>query len=143
MDDGHELLVPGVKPADLPVVSVISIAALLHPGKQQVTVPPIEGSAKTRQMEVFERDADREMTKDKMRLSLRIAAIHKHRELILGALGCGAFGNPVEDVVDCWLEVLTENEFAGGWWKAIWFAVYDRQGEGNAEKFASLAGLKV
>ncbi|EFX00824.1 hypothetical protein CMQ_1905 [Grosmannia clavigera kw1407] len=62
---------------------------------------------------VFAKDRDRDATKAKMRLTLRAAARHGHDQLVLGALGCGVFGNPAEDVAHCWLEVLHEDEFAG------------------------------
>ncbi|OAA54348.1 hypothetical protein SPI_08967 [Niveomyces insectorum RCEF 264] len=75
---------------------------------------------------VFAHERDRSTTKAKMRLTLRVAAAQGHRELVLGALGCGVFGNPSEDVARCWLEVLREAEFTGGHeWEEVVFAVYD------------------
>lgn len=86
----------------------------------------------------------RELMKGKMRLSLRMAAHRGHGLLVLGALGCGAFKNPKEEVAACWLEVLQEVEFQGGWWEEVWFAVYDRRNEGNFEVFENvLGGVKV
>ncbi len=64
-----------------------------------------------------------------------MAGTKGHTMLVLGAIGCGAFRNPPEEVVRCWQEVLNEAEFAGGWFKEIWFAVYDRRNEGNFEIF--------
>ncbi|TPX16581.1 uncharacterized protein E0L32_003875 [Thyridium curvatum] len=95
-----------------------------------------------RRKEVFERVSDRESTKARMRMTLRMAARRGHRLLVLGALGCGAFKNPVEDVAECWLEVLREPEFRGGWWREVWFAVYDRRNEGNFEVFERILGGK-
>ena len=141
MDSDHRLLVPDVRPADLPVVSVVSIAALCRPDKKTIQVT--DGDV-ARKKEIFTRPGDRELTKAKMRLSLRIAATNGHSSLVLGALGCGAFGNPTETVADCWREVLEEPEFSGGWWRHICFAVYDRRGEGNFEIFRKvLASLEV
>jgi uncharacterized protein (TIGR02452 family) len=60
--------------------------------------------------------------------------------LVLGALGCGAFRNPPEEVAICWLEVLQEEEFGGGWWDTIWFAIYDTRNEGNFEVFEKILG---
>ena len=51
--------------------------------------------------DVFKHAADRGLTKAKMRLTLRLAAIKGHSRLVLGALGCGAFKNPTEDVALC------------------------------------------
>ncbi|EAQ84236.1 hypothetical protein CHGG_10640 [Chaetomium globosum CBS 148.51] len=84
---------------------------------------------------VFQSDTDRDLTKRNMRLVLRIAAHHRHRHLVLGALGCGVYANPPEDVAHCWLEVLREDEFSGGWWQQICFAVFDPSGTGNYEVF--------
>ena len=80
------------------------------------------------------------MTKEKMRLCLRMAASRGHGLLVLGALGCGAFGNPPEEVAACWLEVLRDDEFGGGWWREIWFAVFDGRNEGNFEVFERVLG---
>ncbi|KAK3319448.1 hypothetical protein B0H66DRAFT_624257 [Apodospora peruviana] len=85
----------------------------------------------------------RSLTKDKMRLCLRMAAARGHTMLVLGLLGCGAFGNPPGEVADCWLEVLNEEEFRGGWFKEIWFAVYDRKNEGNFEVFRETLDGKI
>lgn len=92
---------------------------------------------------VFANPADRVLTKDKMRLCLRMAAIKGHTMLVLGAIGCGAFRNPPREIANCWLEVLSETEFAGGWFKEIWFAVYDKRKEGNFEIFNDVFDGKV
>ncbi|KAL2262407.1 hypothetical protein VTK26DRAFT_1456 [Humicola hyalothermophila] len=92
---------------------------------------------------VFADPADRVLTKDKMRLCLRMAATNGHTMLVLGAIGCGAFRNPPREIARCWWEVLSESEFAGGWFKEIWFAVYDKRNEGNFEIFADVFDGKV
>lgn len=125
---GHHLLSAPV--TDLPVVSALTIAALFNP---QVHTFFVQGNAETPGFEkqVFARDEDRDITKAKMRLGLRIAATCGHGLLVLGALGCGVFGNPPEDVAHCWLEVLQEYEFSGNRWQEVWFAVYDPNNDGN------------
>ena len=145
MSEGHKLMVPETALPNLPVVSALSVAGIRHPevkpageeaggagsepttsgGKQKTGKGPF----------VFADPAARDLTKDKMRLSLRMAGANGHTMLVLGAIGCGAFRNPPEEVVKCWQEVLGEAEFAGGWFKEIWFAVYDRRNEGNFEIF--------
>ncbi|KAK3307707.1 uncharacterized protein B0T15DRAFT_493173 [Chaetomium strumarium] len=92
---------------------------------------------------VFADPAARELTKDKMRLCLRMAGAKGHTMLVLGALGCGAFRNPPQEVARCWQEVLGEAEFAGGWFREIWFAVYDRRNEGNFDVFRDAFDGKV
>lgn len=136
--DDHVLLRPAVAAADLPVLSVLSVAAVRDPKLAEGQ------STSGDRRQVFAKDADRILTKDKMRLTLRMAATKGHDCLVLGALGCGAYKNPPEEIADAWKEVLSENEFAGGWWREIWFAVLDKSNEGNFEVFEKvLAGLKV
>lgn len=142
---GHNLLVPDTEPIDLPIISVISIAAPtrvkagvqkigLTDGVQRVTI----------EREVYARREDRDRMKMKMRFCLRIAASKGHGLLVLGAFGCGSFGNPKDDAAACWLEVLRESEFQGGWWEEIWFAVLDPSGDGNFEIFEdTLAGVQI
>ncbi|KAM5354385.1 hypothetical protein ACJ41O_001034 [Fusarium nematophilum] len=136
-DSGHKLLMPDVKVEDLPIVSVLSIAALRTPPVDRIVLNTPGGTV---QNEVFSRPSDRELTKTKMRLCLRMAARRDHGLLVLGALGCGAFRNPPKEVANCWLEVLKEQEFQGGWWEEVWFAVFDRRNEGNLEVFEEVLG---
>ncbi|KAI9775139.1 MAG: hypothetical protein M1835_005922 [Candelina submexicana] len=114
---GHALLDLN-RPDDLPVVSVVSVAAIRD--------PPLTSDGKG-----YARRGDRELMKEKLRMVLRIAGVNGHRRLVLGALGCGAFRNPREEVVRCWREVFREGEFGGGWWESVVFAVLDGSGEGG------------
>ncbi|KAI1112563.1 hypothetical protein F5Y14DRAFT_421553 [Nemania sp. NC0429] len=150
MSSGHHQI--AVEPARLPVVSVLTIAALRNPEirtfqlrtSHVVAGEPDMIRETTRDKHVFRHDHDRDITKGKMRLALRMAARHGHRKLVLGALGCGVFGNPPEDIAHCWLSVLREDEFAGNRWSDVCFAVYDPNREGNYEIFRDiLAGRRV
>lgn len=49
----------------------------------------------------------------KMRGVLTIAEMKGCRKLVLGAWGCGAYGNPVVDVAQAWSRVLSGKETAG------------------------------
>lgn len=139
MSKGHRLY--ACPAAEMPVVSVVSVAALKKPQTRRVAVASGSGTPVMR--EVFS-EGDRVLTKGKMRMSLRLAAARGHDLLVLGALGCGAFGNPPAEVVDCWREVLSEAEFGGGRWREIVFAVLDVKGEGNFRVFEEgLSGLEV
>ncbi|CAI6087539.1 unnamed protein product [Clonostachys chloroleuca] len=138
MPSGHNLLVPDVSPADLPIVSVLSIAAPRCPDVARASEQTPTGGFVART--VYAQSEVRELMKDKMRLCLRMAAQRDHGLLVLGALGCGAFRNPPREVAHCWLEVLKEAEFEGGWWEEVWFAVYDRRNEGNFEVFEEILG---
>ncbi|OAQ64122.1 mitochondrial chaperone BCS1 [Pochonia chlamydosporia 170] len=138
MASGHKLLMPGFLVEDLPVVSVLSIAALRCPKTNRVRFNTPDGQVHEKL--VYANPSDRGLTKAKMRLCLRMAAQRNHGLLVLGALGCGAFKNPKEEVAQCWLEVLREQEFQGGWWEEIWFAVFDTRREGNFEVFEDILG---
>jgi uncharacterized protein (TIGR02452 family) len=49
---------------------------------------------------------DRSIVENKMRAVLRIAAQKGVKKLVLGAWGCGAYGNPVFDIAQAWKRVL-------------------------------------
>ncbi|KAI9756715.1 MAG: mitochondrial import inner membrane translocase subunit tim54 [Chaenotheca gracillima] len=119
---GHHLMDLS-DPRSLPVLSVISAAAIRDPVVTQ-TVPPR-----------YRRREDRDVMKLKMGMILRIAVIKRHRRLVLGALGCGAFANPPEDVAECWKEVFAENEFQQGWFESVIFAVMGEGPNSNFEIF--------
>jgi uncharacterized protein (TIGR02452 family) len=130
MSRGHSLLTPTEQPADLPVTSVISVAALRYPKL-------------TDDKKEYKNEGQRAETKRKIRLTLRVAAMKGHTKLVLGALGCGVFGNPPKEVADCFLEVFREKEFQGGWWEEVVFAIMDnvkgdqggKDGVGNYGEF--------
>lgn len=56
---------------------------------------------------------DRALVEAKMRGVLRIAGMKECRKLVLGAWGCGAYGNPLVDVAQAWSRVLAGKETAG------------------------------
>jgi uncharacterized protein (TIGR02452 family) len=123
---GHQLLDLS-NPSSLPILSAISLAALRHPVLTK-GVPP-----------KYRNPQDRECMKEKMRVVLRVATGHGHRRLVLGALGCGAFMNPKEEVAECWREIFAEPEFKGGWWEEVVFAVLDDGiGKGNFGVFTDV-----
>lgn len=64
------------------------------------------------------------ITKNKIRTIYRIGILHGHDSLVLGAWGCGAFGNPPEQMAQLFMEVLGEDEFKGRY-KDIRFAIIE------------------
>jgi len=136
ISDSHAHMMPETPADTLPVVSVLTVAGVRRPAVNKVG----DGA---HQKLVFANAADRSITKDKMRLCLRMAAFRGHAMLVLGALGCGAFKNPPEEVAACWKEVLCEPEFSGGWFKMVWFAVYDRKNDGNFPIFKEVLDGKT
>jgi len=133
MKHGHDLL-DFRDPSQLDVVSVISCAAVCQPFlKKDASGRP-----------TYRDQKDVKLMKEKMRVVLRTAIRNKHRQVVLGALGCGAFGNPRHVVASMWKEVLREPEFQGGYWSEMVFAVLDAKGESNFKVFRDeLDGLLV
>ena len=125
MESGHGLM-DMTEPKYLPVISVISVAAVCQPP----TKTDLNGGRQR-----YVSGADARLMEEKMRVILRIAAKNGHRQIVLGAFGCGAFGNPKEEVASMWKSVFSEAEFAGGWWQDVVFAVMDTDGRGNFQTF--------
>lgn len=51
---------------------------------------------------------DRQLTKEKIKGIYKIAIQHKHQNLVLSALGCGAFRNPPREIAEIFKEVNSE-----------------------------------
>jgi uncharacterized protein (TIGR02452 family) len=58
--------------------------------------------------------SDRSIVENKMRAVLRIAAQKGVKKLVLGAWGCGAYGNPVSDVAQAWSRILCGTSNSNG-----------------------------
>lgn len=72
-----------------------------------------------------------EPIKNKMRTILRIALLHDHTCLVLGALGCGAFRNPPRHVARMFHEVFEEPEFKGRFTE-VYFAILEDHNSHNS-----------
>lgn len=70
----------------------------------------------------------------KIRLVFRMAARRGRTNLILGAMGCGAYCCPQRGVAQEMRRVMLEPEWAG-WFERVWVAVVDPMGEGNLGVF--------
>lgn len=80
---------------------------------------------------------------NKIRQMLRVLATHGITHCVLGALGCGVFGNPPRRVAQLFRKVIMEDEFKGRF-SGIMFAVLDARNEGNFGVFREvLDGLAV
>lgn len=133
MKDGHGLL-DFRDPSILDVISVVSAAAVCQPylKKDASNLP------------VYRDLRDEKLMREKMRVVLRTAIRNGHRQVVLGAFGCGAFGNPNHVVAQLWSDVFQEKEFQGGYWRDVVFAVLDGKGVSNFKVFHSaLDGLSV
>ncbi|KAL2430501.1 hypothetical protein ABEF95_009145 [Exophiala dermatitidis] len=136
--NGH-LLFDCRDPRQLPVISVISAAAIHKPATKKVPgTTPITSSLD------YAREEDRELMKEKMRVILRTAIRNNHRKLVLGAFGCGVFENPANRVCEIWEAVFKEDEFSRGWWEDVVFAVLNRGRDPNMNIFTKfLDGVEV
>ncbi|KAK7753226.1 hypothetical protein SLS62_004745 [Diatrype stigma] len=99
---------------------------------------------------------DRELVIRKMRVVLRIAQAKGIRRLVLGAWGCGAYNNPVEEIAAAWKKVLlggssrerrhgnANKKKNGGKEEATWAGieevVFAIKGGGIAERFERAFG---
>jgi len=112
------------------------------PFKEQVTIAVVTAAAPInhrRGLRVNSMNLKNVLKKDqykkfrrKIRTVYRIAATKKIEALVLGAWGCGAFGNNPLAVATLFKEVLEEKEFDGAGFKRVVFAVIgDRLSVGN------------
>jgi uncharacterized protein (TIGR02452 family) len=91
----------------------------------------------------FGRMADRLGARERIKTLLRVAALEGRKNLVLSALGCGAFKNPPRAVAELFRHVLCEEEFSGRF-QGIWFSILDRAGSDNYNIFAEvLAGVEA
>ncbi len=87
-------------------------------------------------------ESSREITLSKIRSILRIARLHGHETLVLGAFGCGAFCNPPEQMAALFDEVLHEDEFWGAF-KLVRFAIINNhRSSNNFESFEKVLNGK-
>ena len=99
---------------DLPVVSVISAATVNKPALVRMNGKDMYAKQEDTTTQVMVCQA-----------ILRVAAKNKHRKLVLGAIGCGAFYHPQEEAARIWQDVLGRPEFKG-WFENVTFAVLSR-----------------
>ncbi|KIK66649.1 hypothetical protein GYMLUDRAFT_37800 [Collybiopsis luxurians FD-317 M1] len=128
----RDSIAPLLPRASRKVLSVISVAAPRYPRLTE------DGSD-------FASEGAKEELKEKVRLVLRMAALHGKTYLVLGAMGCGAYFCPPPSVARLMKSVLLEEEFQG-WFARVIFAVLSPVGAGysNFEIFRNvLAGVEV
>lgn len=80
-------------------------------------------------------DEAQEVMKDRMRKILQVFIDNSCTEIILGAFGCGVFGNDAEDVARYWKELLVDENLKV-YFNRIVFSILDRPtGKSNLEPF--------
>jgi uncharacterized protein (TIGR02452 family) len=80
---------------------------------------------------------DTYVTKEKIKTILRIALLHNHDCMLLGAFGCGAFRNPPQHMAELFNQVINMREFRGQF-KRIDFAILDDKETSNYEIFKNV-----
>lgn len=108
-------------PTDYKMISVLTVAAKNKPNICQK--PNIEGDPYKPAGNYYAEPVEAELLREKIRIMLRMAAYHGHSRIVLGAIGCGVFNNPRERVAELFFHVFMEEEFTGGWWEHIVFAI--------------------
>lgn len=105
-------------------LAVVTAAAPINPKRwQRVTMKNLREALNQKIYKVF---------RLKIRTIYRVAATKKIEALVLGAWGCGAFGNNPLAVATLFKEVMEEKEFKGAGFKRVVFAVIgDRLSVGN------------
>ncbi|KAM0510701.1 hypothetical protein ACHAPB_000386 [Verticillium nonalfalfae] len=88
---------------------------------------------------------DRELAVSKMRMVMRICQDKGVEKIVLGAWGCGAYGNPVGEVAAAWRKVLLPQIVSKGkrvveTWKGIEECVFAIKDPGMADAFAAAFG---
>jgi uncharacterized protein (TIGR02452 family) len=91
--------------------------------------------------EDFADDSELHDLREKIILTLRLAAFNGVTSLVLGAMGCGAYGCPPRAVAREMREMLEKPEFSG-WFETIVIAVYaiGPSGKHNFEIFTEVFG---
>ncbi|KAL6709224.1 hypothetical protein ACN47E_002040 [Coniothyrium glycines] len=97
---------------------------------------------------------DRGMVEAKMRAVLHLVASKGAKKLVLGAWGCGAYGNPLVDVAQAWRKVL-DNELSdeasrpnlsscsAGTWSGIEDVIFSINDRKMAHDFANAFGGEI
>lgn len=67
----------------------------------------------------YTHDKDRQLVVQKMRAILRIFQSSGATRLVLGAWGCGAYGNPLEEIAQAWRRVLVGTKRTSESWTGI------------------------
>ena len=75
-----------------------------------------------------------QVMKDRMRLVLAILAAEGNKTIILGAYGCGVFGNDPTDIARWWRELLFDEKY-GCYFSRVIFAVLDKPSGENIRAF--------
>ncbi|KAK1969812.1 hypothetical protein LY78DRAFT_629134 [Colletotrichum sublineola] len=95
-------------------------------------------------------DKDRQLVLEKMKVVLRICQMKGIKKIVLGAWGCGAYGNPVAEVAKAWRKALIPRNDAKGKkkgnkenWDGIEDVVFAIKDPGMADAFEEAFGKGI
>ncbi|KAI5459354.1 hypothetical protein BGZ63DRAFT_360602 [Mariannaea sp. PMI_226] len=96
----------------------------------------------------YVQEKDRELVLQKMRMVMRICQLKNITHVVLGAWGCGAYGNPVSEVASAWRKVLLPKKDTKGkkkkanreTWSGVEAVVFAIKDAGMADSFESAFG---
>ncbi|KAH7123505.1 hypothetical protein B0J13DRAFT_566724 [Dactylonectria estremocensis] len=93
----------------------------------------------------YANEKDREMALQKMRMVLRICQAKGVKKVVLGAWGCGAYGNPVGEIAAAWRKVLLprkdgKNKNKRETWDGLEDVAFAIKDAGMAESFGTAFG---
>lgn len=120
-DNSYELL-----PIPYPV-SCLAVAALRNP-KIKLENGRI----------MYFNNTDREVMQEKIDMIFKVAIKHGHKNLVLGALGCGAFNNPTEEVAYMFKNSLIKYSH---YFERIGFAILSLPGNPNFAIFKNIISI--
>ena len=72
--------------------------------------------------------------KERMRIAPAIHAYEKNATILLGAFGCGVFGNDPKDVARWWRELLIDEKYSR-FFRRVLFTVLDRTNGSNIKAY--------
>lgn len=108
-----------------------------------ITVAAPRGPRLNKTRDGFAKAEDLHYMREKIRLVYRMAASNGQQYIVLGAMGCGAYGCPSGQVAREMKAILLEEEFKG-WFGGVVFAVYSVPGNPNFDIFKeALDGVEL
>lgn len=97
-----------------------SSACIAVPGLRKPRVIDHYDETLKRRVSFYYNDEEREIMRVKIEGIFQVAIKHRHNVLVLGALGCGVFGNPPEEVAKIFKEMIN---LYGRYFRKISFAI--------------------
>ncbi|MHB1952865.1 MAG: TIGR02452 family protein [Sulfobacillus sp.] len=79
--------------------------------------------------------SDRELMQKKIEMIFRVAILRRHRKLVLGALGCGAFRNPPDEISEIFRDAVDKYR---NYFDEVVFAVLQGYRDRNFEVFSKV-----